>query len=334
MSLRLLTLLPSTGVYIHHNDFEGRARWGKTIPYGDEDEDGNGHGTHCAGTIGGKSYGVAKNADLVAVKVLRSSGSGTMSDVTAGVLWAVKDAQEISAKLVSADPATRKKHKGFVANMSLGGGKSPTLDAAVNGAVSSGLHFAVAAGNENSDACWTSPAGADLPVTVGASDVSDKRAYFSNKGSCVDIFAPGLNIKSTWNTWKDATAILSGTSMATPHTVGLLAYLLSIYGSDDFATIKGAQAVMTLDDLAAEQAQRTVASTLREVGGSLPGAVPAAAIDWMLSTLAPQPKKAVVSVLHPSDLKKALISFATKDALVDVQGSPNALAFNNATLSG
>lgn len=333
-------LLSSTGVYIHHRDFGGRARWGKTIPYGDVDEDGNGHGTHCAGTIGGKTYGVAKSADLVAVKVLSSSGSGTMSDVTAGVLWAVKDAKAISAKLASADPATRKKHKGFVANMSLGGGKSPTLDAAVNGAVSSGLHFAVAAGNENSDACWTSPAGADLPVTVGASDIGDKRAYFSNKGKCVDIFAPGLNIKSTWNTAKDASAILSGTSMATPHTVGLLAYLLSIYGSNDFATIKDALPVLNSEQLAVSQAQRDVSNVLRKHAGALLQAapLPAAALEWLLgSVVAAAPSDAypkapsIVSVLHPSDLKKALVNFATKDALTDVQGSPNALAFNNAT---
>lgn len=327
----------STGIYIQHNDFGGRARWGKTIPYGDGDVDGNGHGTHCAGTIGGGAYGVSKNADLVAVKVLSSSGSGTMSDVTAGVLWAVNDAKEISAKLASSDPATRKKHKGFVANMSLGGGKSPTLDAAVNGAVSSGLHFAVAAGNENADACNTSPAGAKLPVTVGASDVGDKRAYFSNKGSCVDIFAPGLNIKSTWNTGKDATALLSGTSMATPHTVGLLAYLLSIYGSDDFATIKGATPMPTLESIAAASAQRDLSQVLKKHVSTLLQAapVPAAALEWLVGSLAPapeyEPKASIVSVLHPTDLKDALLKFATKNTLTDVQGSPNLLAYNNAT---
>lgn len=128
-----------TGVYIDHPDFEGRAHWGKTIPKNDVDEDANGHGTHCAGTIGSKSYGIAKKAQLYGVKVLGSNGSGTMSDVIAGVEWAAKAAND---KLKAASS----KHKGSVANMSLGGGKSPTLDQIVNKATTMGLHFAVAAG--------------------------------------------------------------------------------------------------------------------------------------------------------------------------------------------
>ncbi|KAJ5343202.1 Peptidase S8/S53 subtilisin/kexin/sedolisin [Penicillium brevicompactum] len=198
-----------TGTNTEHVDFEGRASWGQTIPQGDADEDGNGHGTHCSGTIAGKKYGVAKKANVYAVKVLRSNGSGTMSDVVKGVEWA---AEAHIKKAKKGD----KKFKGSVANMSLGGGSSRTLDLAVNAAVDAGLHFAVAAGNDNADACNYSPAAAEKAVTVGASTLADERAYFSNYGKCTDIFAPGLNILSTWTGSKYATNTISGTSMASP----------------------------------------------------------------------------------------------------------------------
>ncbi|CAO3606912.1 unnamed protein product [Mucor hiemalis] len=170
-----------TGVNVEHNDFGGRAEWGQTVPNGDRDEDGNGHGSHCGGTIAGTRYGIAKKATVVAVKVLRSNGSGTMSDVVRGVDWAT------SAHLKEEALAEKKgtKYKGAVANMSLGGGKSPSLDRAVNGAVESGIVFAVAAGNDNADACNYSPAAAELAITVGASTIEDQRAYFSNYGECV-----------------------------------------------------------------------------------------------------------------------------------------------------
>ncbi|KAL7271914.1 proteinase B [Rhizina undulata] len=212
-----------TGINIHHVDFEGRAHWGKTVPVGDADEDGNGHGTHCSGTVGGKKYGVAKKAHVYAVKVLRSNGSGTMSDVVKGVEFAA-----LSHKNKLAASKHDKNFKGSAANMSLGGGKSTTLDMAVNAAVQHGLHFAVAAGNDNADACDYSPAAAANAVTVGASTLSDERAYFSNWGKCVDIFAPGLNIQSTWIGSKYAVNTISGTSMASPHIAGLLAYFLSL----------------------------------------------------------------------------------------------------------
>ncbi|CAO3587014.1 unnamed protein product [Absidia cylindrospora] len=171
-----------TGINIDHVDFEGRALWGSTIPEGDPDEDGNGHGSHCAGTIAGKKYGVAKKAEPVAVKVLRSNGSGSMSDVVQGVEWAALSHTK------NADKAKKdgKPFKGSVANMSLGGGKSRALDLAVNGAVDIGLVFAVAAGNDNADACGYSPASAEKAITVGASTLSDERASFSNFGKCVD----------------------------------------------------------------------------------------------------------------------------------------------------
>ncbi|KAI8344874.1 serine protease [Choanephora cucurbitarum] len=213
-----------TGINIKHVDLEGRAIWGKTIPKNDEDVDGNGHGSHCSGTIAGKKYGVAKKAIPVAVKVLASNGSGSMSDVVKGVDWATSEYLK-DKKLAEKEGKT---FKGSVANMSLGGGKSPSLDATVNGAVEAGLIFAVAAGNDNKDACNYSPARAEKAITVGASTIFDERAYFSNYGKCVDVFAPGLNIESIWNTNEHATNTISGTSMASPHVAGLAAYLLSL----------------------------------------------------------------------------------------------------------
>lgn len=221
-----------TGANVDHVDFEGRAKWGKTIPENDEDADGNGHGTHCSGTIAGKKYGVAKKANVYAVKVLRSNGSGTMSDVVKGVEWAAE------AHIKKAQDAKNGKARGFkgsVANMSLGGGSSRTLDLAVNAAVDAGMHFAVAAGNDNSDSCNYSPAAAENAVTVGASTLADERAYFSNYGKCTDIFAPGLNILSTWIGSKYAVNTISGTSMASPHIAGLLAYYVSLQPASDSA---------------------------------------------------------------------------------------------------
>ncbi|GMM29607.1 proteinase B [Martiniozyma asiatica (nom. inval.)] len=222
-----------TGVNVDHKSFGGRATWGATIPSGDADSDGNGHGTHCAGTIGSEDYGVSKNADIVAVKVLRSNGSGSMSDVVKGVEFAANSH-------IKASKNAKKGFKGSTANMSLGGGKSPALDQAVNAAVSAGLHFAVAAGNDNADACNYSPAAANKAITVGASTLSDSRAYFSNYGKCVDIFAPGLNILSTYIGSESATAILSGTSMASPHVCGLLTYFLSLAPTSDSLFASGA----------------------------------------------------------------------------------------------
>jgi len=221
-----------TGTNIEHVDFEGRAHWGKTIPANDVDKDGNGHGTHCSGTIAGKKYGVAKKASIYAVKVLGSNGSGTMSDVVKGVEYAALshvDNVEASKK------GKKKGFKGSAANMSLGGGKSVTLELAVNAAVDAGINFAVAAGNDNQDSCGYSPAAAEKAVTVGASTLADERAYFSNYGKCNDIFAPGLNILSTWTGSKYATNTISGTSMASPHIAGLLAYFLSLQPASDSA---------------------------------------------------------------------------------------------------
>ncbi len=302
---------------IKHVEFEGRAKWGKTIPRGDQDIDANGHGTHCAGTIASRKYGVAKAANIYAVKVLGSNGSGTMSDVVAGVAWA-SDAAEAAMQLKIA--GHNPKHKGSVANMSLGGGKSQSLDDAVDAAVEGGLHFAVAAGNDNKDACAYSPAAAKNAITVGASTNLDARAYFSNHGKCVDVFAPGLNILSTWNGYDTATNTISGTSMASPHVAGLAAYFLSLYDTsfnpetndfneDVYARLAGDSSYLRLG--------------AQMFGGKVS--------QWAGRLTAPTPKEP--KPLSPAALKKAIEKIATKGALTDAlpAGTPNLLIYNNYT---
>ncbi|KAH9910997.1 peptidase S8/S53 domain-containing protein [Epithele typhae] len=314
-----------TGINVKHAEFEGRASWGKTMPANDVDEDGNGHGTHCAGTIASRKYGVAKAAKVIAVKVLGSNGSGTMSDVMGGVDWAAGEAQ---AKAKAAAEEFRKtgrsSHKGSVANMSLGGGKSRALDDAVNRAVRSGMHFAVAAGNDNRDACNNSPAAAEEAITVGASTLGDERAYFSNHGPCVDVFAPGLNILSTYIGSNTSITTMSGTSMASPHTAGLLAYLLSIYPSKDFNPALRPDLVPTLFAHLAPTTPSALMRSYSLVYASLP--------EWASAdddAFAPIP----VPVLTPKQLKLALLALATENALIDElpAGTPNLLIFNNAT---
>jgi cerevisin len=314
-----------TGIDWTHPEFEGRAHWGTTIPDNDQDIDANGHGTHCAGTIASKSYGVAKQANVYAVKVLGSNGSGTMSDVIAGVEWASESA---SQKADEAVKSSNSKHKGSVANMSLGGGKSPTLDRVVNAASDRGLFFAVAAGNENADACKSSPAAAEKAITVGASTLGDERAYFSNIGTCVDVFAPGLNIKSTWP--GNDTNTISGTSMASPHTAGLAAYLLSIYPSATFNPSFSPDFGAPLLESASEH---PFATMYRVAHAALPRFItdflPSVAV---LEAVAPVPPK-TPKRLTPAQLKQAIIQLSLKDKLAKLPANTrNRLIFNNATL--
>ncbi|WVR04631.1 hypothetical protein IAU60_001642 [Kwoniella sp. DSM 27419] len=318
-----------TGINVDHVEFEGRAKWGKTMPKNDVDKDGNGHGTHCAGTIASNKYGVAKKANLVAVKVLGSNGSGSMSDVVGGVLWAAEQAAAEKAAAEKELAATGKtKYKGSVANMSLGGGKAKSLDDAVNAAVEAGLHFAVAAGNDNKDACGYSPAGAEKAVTVGASTLNDERAYFSNHGKCVDIFAPGLNILSTWNGGNQSTNTISGTSMASPHICGLLAYLVSIHGTESFNLLGlDLEDVSTIADPSATVYSRAYSLLPKLVQSVLPAPQMTLEIGQDGAELVSKDQE-----LTPAKLKKALIALASPGMLPDLPaGSPNLLAFNNAT---
>jgi subtilisin family serine protease len=200
-----------TGIRITHQQFGSRASVGFDT-FGGTGIDCHGHGTHVAGTVAGSSYGVAPAASLVAVRVMDCGGSGTVSGIIAGLDWIV-------ANHVAGAPA--------VANMSIGGGYSLAENLAVQRAIDDGVTMAVAAGNENSDACGTSPASAPNALTVGASASSDARASFSNYGSCLDIFAPGVSVLSAWHASDTSTGTLNGTSMASPHVAGAAALLLS-----------------------------------------------------------------------------------------------------------
>jgi subtilisin family serine protease len=198
-----------TGILTAHTQFGGRASFGFDA-YGGSGQDCHGHGTHVAGTVGGAEYGVAKAVSLVAVRVLNCQGSGTYSGIIAGIDW---------VKINGVRPA--------VANMSLGGGLSSSLNTAVSNAVNSGVVFAVAAGNSNANACNYSPAATPNALTVGATGSNDARASYSNYGTCVDLFAPGSSITSAYYLSTTSTATMSGTSMASPHVAGVAALFLS-----------------------------------------------------------------------------------------------------------
>ncbi|MEW2394630.1 S8 family serine peptidase [Streptomyces sp. NPDC046862] len=213
-----------TGVRISHRDFGGRAFNGyDAIDDDNTAQDGHGHGTHVAGTIAGTTYGVAKKAKIVGVRVLNDSGEGTTAEVVAGIDW-------VTAQAV----------KPAVANMSLGGPVDTALDAAVRNSIASGITYAVAAGNESANASTRSPSRVAEAITVGATTNSDARASYSNYGTVLDLFAPGSSITSLWRTSDTATNTLSGTSMATPHVTGAAALHLADHPTDTPAAVEAA----------------------------------------------------------------------------------------------
>ncbi|MFB8772607.1 S8 family peptidase [Streptomyces broussonetiae] len=213
-----------TGVRITHSQISGRAFNGYDAVDGDNvAQDGNGHGTHVATTVAGTTYGVAKKARIVGVRVLNNSGSGTTAGVIAGIDWVTAN------------------HSGpSVANMSLGGGASTTLDNAVRNSIASGVTYAVAAGNSSANASSYSPARVGEAITVGATTSTDARASYSNYGSVVDLFAPGSSITAGWHTSDTATNTISGTSMATPHVAGAAAVYLAGHTSATPAQVASA----------------------------------------------------------------------------------------------
>ncbi|MET7604533.1 S8 family peptidase [Streptomyces avermitilis] len=213
-----------TGVRITHTQISGRASYGYDAVDGDTTaSDGNGHGTHVATTIAGSTYGVAKKAKVVAVRVLDNAGSGTTAGVIAGIDWVTDN------------------HSGpSVANLSLGGGASTSLDTAVSNSIASGVTYAVAAGNSSANASSYSPARVAAAITVGATTSTDAKAGYSNYGSVLDIFAPGSSITAGWNTSDTATNTISGTSMATPHVAGAAAVYLAGHTSATPAQVASA----------------------------------------------------------------------------------------------
>ncbi|MDR7275267.1 S8 family peptidase [Catenuloplanes atrovinosus] len=217
-----------TGIRTTHGDFGGRAVSGFDAVDGGTADDCNGHGTHVAGTVGGEAHGVAKGVSLVAVRVLNCEGSGTTAQVVAGIDWVTANA---------ADTA--------VANMSLGGGADTVLDDAVRRSIASGVTYAIAAGNGllgiiALDACTQSPARVTEALTVSATNSVDRKPGWPNYGTCVDLFAPGINITSAWSTDDTSTSTISGTSMAAPHVAGAAALYLATHPSAAPAEVNAA----------------------------------------------------------------------------------------------
>jgi subtilisin family serine protease len=243
-----------TGILTTHSQFEGRAQWGTSTITGESNTDLNGHGTHVAGTIAGRDYGVAKGATVVAVKVLGANGSGSTAGIVSGIDW-------VAAR------ATANKD---TANLSLGGGASTALDTAVNNLVTrSGVFTAVAAGNSNANACNYSPARATSVFTVGAITqpafgvTNDPRASFSNYGSCLQIFAPGESILSAWIGSNTATRTISGTSMASPHVAGVASLITGRQSSSPTTvsnTIIGAASAGTVTNIDSSSPNRVLYS--------------------------------------------------------------------------
>ena len=252
-----------TGIMAGHTDFGGRVRSGYTaIGDGRGTTDCHGHGTHVAGTLAGNTYGVAKRAGLVPVRVLDCTGNGSTSEIVAGLDW-------VAADHAAGAPA--------VANVSLGGPANSMLDAAVRAVIADGVTVSVAAGNDNTDACGPSPARVAEALTVAASTRSDARAGYSNYGDCVDLFAPGDGIRAAGTADNAATRIMSGTSMAAPHVAGAAAIMLAQQGNRTPTAIadglRGAASAGVITDAGSRSPDRLLA-VVASGGGTTPPATP------------------------------------------------------------
>jgi len=214
-----------TGIRLTARDLEGRAVSGIDLVDGGQAADCNGHGTHVAGTIAGARWGVAKQARLVAVRVLDCEGRGTASRVLRGLQWVLDDHAD-------GQPA--------VLNMSLGGAPDPAVDRWVRALVDDGIVVVVAAGNDGGDSCQTSPARTRVAITVSATDRDDTRPYWADTGACVDLFAPGVDVRSDWYTSDGAARTLSGTSMAAPAVAGAAAVYLSTHSGATPSQVRAA----------------------------------------------------------------------------------------------
>ncbi|XP_071830942.1 extracellular serine proteinase-like [Apostichopus japonicus] len=249
-----------TGINPTHVDFGGRAEAVfDPINDGQNGIDCNGHGTHCAGTIAGTTYGVANGVNVYGLRVLNCGGSGSTADITAADDW-------VAANGIR--PA--------VASMSLGGGASQASDDGVMGMINAGVQVAVAAGNEDTYACTKSPARTIAAVTVGATDSTDTRASFSNFGACVDIFAPGVSITSAWYDSDTSTNTISGTSMACPHVAGALAVLHAADSSLTPAELKAAIQAKSISDKVIDAVEYSPNLLLYVGNGNGGGSVPEA----------------------------------------------------------
>ncbi|KAI0023912.1 subtilase [Xylariomycetidae sp. FL0641] len=237
-----------TGIMTTHEQFQGRATLAFNAIEGSPDTDENGHGSHVSGTVGGVTFGVAKKATLVGVKVLGADGGGSNSDVLDGLNFVESDVAEKGLKGKA------------VMNMSLGGGQSQAINNAIEGLVNAGVVPVVAAGNEAQDAQNDSPASSPNAITVGALDATtDVRADFSNFGDVVDIYGPGVDVLSVGIKNNQDTEVLSGTSMASPHIAGLAAYLMALEGLTDATAVS---------DRMKELGAATGASVLQNVRGT------------------------------------------------------------------
>jgi subtilisin family serine protease len=286
-----------TGILTTHEQFTGRVLAGFSA-FGDNNPvDCNGHGTHVAGTIGGNTMGIARGVSLVPVRVLDCAGSGTWSGVIAGIDWVTQQ-------------KTNNKSIPMVANMSLGGGFNSSVNDAVTRAITAGVVFAVAAGNENQDACYTSPASTPNALTVAASESGDNRAGYSNWGSCVDLFAPGSGIQSSYIGADNAYANLSGTSMASPHVAGVAALILGSYPSYTPAQVRSSMIAAATPNIITDAAgSANVLLTTLFDATSTPAPAPAP-ID---TTTAPTPTPTPPPAPAPVVIKLSITKQAAKN---------------------